>query len=138
MDSIREFKNFIQSWRSITIVVIVISVRGIRDSKGEKKLLIINEKCEFHQNVFALGNNFITKYEQLLNVYNGGHCGMVLIKNVTTTTKGDRYLRAQHYIIITKFVDETTKVRFLQLHNKLSSAQFTFKEVHSYPFLCII
>jgi len=31
----------------------------------------------------------------LLKHYNGGHCGMVLIKNVTTTTtKGDRYLKA--------------------------------------------
>jgi hypothetical protein len=36
MDSIREFKNYIQSWRSITIVVIVIGVRGIRDIKGTK------------------------------------------------------------------------------------------------------
>jgi len=30
---------------------------------------------------------------------------MVLIKNVITT-KGDRYLRAQHYTILTKVVDE--------------------------------
>jgi ATP adenylyltransferase/5',5'''-P-1,P-4-tetraphosphate phosphorylase II len=29
-------------------------------------------------------------YEQLFEVYNGGHCAMVLIKNVTTiTTKED-------------------------------------------------
>jgi hypothetical protein len=33
---------------------------------------------------------------------------MVLIKNVTTTSKGDRYLRAQHYTILTKVVDEAT------------------------------
>jgi len=30
---------------------------------------------------------------------------MVLIKNVITT-KGDRYLKAQHYTILTKVVDE--------------------------------
>jgi hypothetical protein len=63
---------------------------------------------------------------------------MVLIKNVITTTKGDRYLTAQYYIILTKVVDEATQARPLQLHNKLSNAQFTFKEVNSYPFLCII
>jgi len=51
--------------------------------------LIVNGKVEFNQVVLAFGNNFKTKYEQLLEAYNGGHCGMVLIKNVTTTTKGD-------------------------------------------------
>jgi len=44
-----------------------------------------------------------------LKAYNGGHCGMVLIKNVTTTTtKGNQYLRAQHYTILTKVVDKAT------------------------------
>jgi hypothetical protein len=70
--------------------------------------------------------------------YNGGHGGMVLIKNVTTTTKGDQYLRAQHYTILIKVVDEATRTHFLQLHNKLSSVQSTFKESNFYPFLCII
>jgi hypothetical protein len=38
MDSIRKFKSFIQSWKSITIVVIIIGVKGIGDNKGEKQL----------------------------------------------------------------------------------------------------
>jgi hypothetical protein len=33
---------------------------------------------------------------------------MVLIKNVTTTSKGNQYLKAQHYTILTKVVDKTT------------------------------
>jgi hypothetical protein len=33
---------------------------------------------------------------------------MVLIKNVTTTSKGNQYLRAQHYTILTKVVDENS------------------------------
>jgi hypothetical protein len=33
---------------------------------------------------------------------------MVLIKNMTTT-KGDRYLKAQHYTIIIKIIDETIR-----------------------------
>jgi hypothetical protein len=40
--------------------------------KGEKKLLIVNGKGEFDQNVSVLGNNFKTKYEQLFKAYNGG------------------------------------------------------------------
>jgi hypothetical protein len=36
MDSIRQFKSSIQNWRSSTIVVIVIGVRGVWDNKGEK------------------------------------------------------------------------------------------------------
>jgi hypothetical protein len=47
--------------------------------------LIVNGKNEFDQYIIALGNNFKTKYEQLLEAYNGGQCVMVLIKNVTTT-----------------------------------------------------
>jgi len=101
-------------------------------------LLIVDGKGEFDQDVFALGNNFRIQYEQLLKAYNGGHYGIILIKNVTTTTKGDQYLTAQHYTILTKVVDEATQTHLLQLHNKLLSAQSTFKEVNSYPFLCII
>jgi ascorbate-specific PTS system EIIC-type component UlaA len=36
MDSIREFRNSIQSWRSTTIVIIAIGVRVIRNNKIEK------------------------------------------------------------------------------------------------------
>jgi hypothetical protein len=89
MDSIKEFRSFIISWRFVTIVVIIINLRGVGDNKAEKKLLIVDGKGEFDQDVFALGNNFIIQYEQLLKAYNGGHWRIILIKNVTTTTKGD-------------------------------------------------
>jgi hypothetical protein len=49
--------------------------------------LVINGECEFDQDVIPFGNNFRTQYEQLLEAYNGGQCGMVLINNMTTTTK---------------------------------------------------
>jgi len=71
MDSIRKFRNFIQRWRSTTIVVIIISVRGVGDNKGEKQLLIIDGEGEFDQDVFTFGKNFRIKYEQLLEAYNG-------------------------------------------------------------------
>jgi hypothetical protein len=48
MDSIRKFRSSIQSWRFAISVIIIISVRGIRDSKGEKQLLITNGKGEFN------------------------------------------------------------------------------------------
>jgi hypothetical protein len=62
MNCIKEFKSSIQSWRFVTIVVIVIGVKGVGDNRGEK-LLIINGKSEFDREVLALGNNFRTKYE---------------------------------------------------------------------------
>jgi hypothetical protein len=80
--------------------------------------LIIDGKNEFDQDVLVLGNNFRIEYEQLLEAYNGGHCAMVLIKNVITTTKGYRYLKAQHYTILIKVMDETIRAHLLQLHNK--------------------
>jgi len=70
--------------------------------------LIIDGEGEFDQDVFIFGNNFKMKYEQLLEAYNGSQCVMVLIKNVTTTIKGDQYSRAQHYKILTKVVEEAT------------------------------
>jgi len=60
MDSIRKFRSFIQNWRFGTIVAIVIGVRGIGDSKGEKTLLIIYKEGEFDQDVFVFRNNFKT------------------------------------------------------------------------------
>jgi hypothetical protein len=80
----------------------------------------------------------VTNSQQNINspkAYNGGCCGMVLIKNVTTTTKGDQYLRAQHYIILTKVVDKairaclhsyTTNYQVLNLHLKKSIPILSF------------
>jgi hypothetical protein len=50
-------------------------------------LLIEDEEHEFDQDILTFGNNFKIEYEQLLEMYNEGHCAMVLIKNVTTITK---------------------------------------------------
>jgi len=38
--------------------------------------------------LYTFGNNFKTKYEQLLEAYNRSQSVMILIKNVTTTLKG--------------------------------------------------
>jgi hypothetical protein len=59
MDSIRKFRSCIISWRSATIVIIIIGVRGVGDSKGEKQLLIVDGEGqgEFDQDVIVVGNN---------------------------------------------------------------------------------
>jgi hypothetical protein len=51
--------------------------------------LVVDGEGEFDQNIFALGNNFIIKYEQLFEAYNEGQCAMVLVKNVTKALKGE-------------------------------------------------
>jgi len=49
--------------------------------------LIADGEGEFDHNVLIFGNNFKIKYE-LIKTYNGHQCGMLLIKNVATTSKG--------------------------------------------------
>jgi len=44
MDLIKKFKSYIWSERSITIVVIVINVRGIEDNKNEKNRWLYMDK----------------------------------------------------------------------------------------------
>jgi hypothetical protein len=51
-----------------TIVVIVIGVRGIGDSKGNKKLLITDGEGEFDPNILVFCDNFKIEYEQLPKV----------------------------------------------------------------------
>jgi hypothetical protein len=53
-------------------------------------LFIADGEGEFDKDVFALDNNFKIDYDQLLEAYNEGQCTMLLIKNATTTSKGDR------------------------------------------------
>jgi hypothetical protein len=50
--------------------------------------LITNGKGEFDQDVLVFSNHFKIKYDQSLEAYNGGQFVMLLIKNVTTTSKG--------------------------------------------------
>jgi hypothetical protein len=57
MDSIREFKSYLQSWSFATIVVINIDVRGGRISKGEKHSLIAMENVNLTKMFFILNNN---------------------------------------------------------------------------------
>jgi hypothetical protein len=71
-DLIRKFQNSIHSWRSASIVIIVIGVNGVGDNKTKKQLLIANGKGEFDQDILVLSNNFRTEYDQLLEAYNGG------------------------------------------------------------------
>jgi hypothetical protein len=47
MDSNREFRNFIQSWKFVTIAIIIINVRGVKGNKGEKQLLIVDGEGDF-------------------------------------------------------------------------------------------
>jgi hypothetical protein len=75
--------------------------------------LIPNGKGEFDYDVLVLSNNFRIKYDQMFEAYNGNQCVMILIKNVTTTLKGDQYLRAQHYTILTKVFYEATRAHLL-------------------------
>jgi hypothetical protein len=56
-----------------------------------------------------MGNNFKTKYEQCLEIYNGGQCIMVLIKNVIATSKVNHFLKAQHSTISNKVIDESVQ-----------------------------
>jgi hypothetical protein len=72
----------------------------------------------------------VTIFKQNMNifeVYNGGQCVMVLIKNVTTTSKGDCYSGAQHYLILKgllmklfniTFFNYTTNYQMFNLHSK--------------------
>jgi hypothetical protein len=63
------------------------------------------EKVNLNKMFLILNNNFKIDNEQLFEAYNRSQCIMVFIKNMVTTSKGDWYLKAQQYIIITKVVE---------------------------------
>jgi DNA integrity scanning protein DisA with diadenylate cyclase activity len=44
VDSIREFRNYVQSWNFISIVIYFTSVREGKNKKGEKQLMIVDGK----------------------------------------------------------------------------------------------
>jgi hypothetical protein len=111
-------------------------MKGGKDNRDEKQLMIIIGEGEFDQDVLIMGNNFKLEYEELLEAYNRRQCAMVLIKNMVATSKGDQFLQAQHYTIFNKLVDEGVRACLLQLHNKLSSTRPTFKEINFILFVC--
>ncbi len=82
-----------------------------------------------------MGNNFKTKYEQLLETYNEGQCKKVLIKNVVATSKINHFLKAQHSTISNKVVDEGVQPHLPYLHNNLSSTRLTLRKVNLFLHL---
>ncbi len=57
------------------------------------------------------------------------------LKKVSTTSKGDQYLKTHQYTILTKVVDEATQARLLKLHDKLSIVWPTLREVIFFLFI---
>jgi hypothetical protein len=55
---------------------------------------------------------------------------VVLIKNVAITSKRNRYLKAQQYIILMNVINEATQAHLLKLHHKFSIVRPIFKVVN--------
>jgi hypothetical protein len=89
---------------------------------------------QFDQDVFVFGNQFKIEYNQLVKAKNSSQCVMVLVKNVTTITINNQFLRAQPYTILSKGVDDNVKTQLLQLHTKLTSHQPLVRKVIYYSY----
>ncbi len=62
---------------------------------------------------------------------------MVLIKECDNNIKRRLIFKGTTLQNLMKIVDEAIGACLLQLHKKLSNVQSIFKEVNSFPFLCI-
>jgi hypothetical protein len=107
-------------------------VKGGGDSKSERKLLIVDEKSEFDQNILALDNNFKTKYGQLFEAYNEGQCAMVfdqqcdniqsrLIFEIITIHKFQRKINSFLVIFVKNFLSFSSN-----LGKKIDGAKCSF------------
>jgi hypothetical protein len=74
--------------------------------------MIVNKEGKFNKDVLAMGNNFIIKYEQLMETYNERQYTMVLIKNLATI-KFFFFLKTQYYKKNSKVMGKGIQGHFL-------------------------
>lgn len=54
---------------------------------------------------------------------------MILITNVIVTSKGDRHLKGQSYIIFTTMIDEIVRVQLTKLHKRFTTTWPSIRKV---------
>jgi hypothetical protein len=79
--------------------------------------------------VISIGTHLKEEYEHIVEIYQSGQCTMILMKNVTITKYGDRYLHADNFTILGKVVEEDVRARLIDLHNKFTGNQPPVREV---------
>jgi hypothetical protein len=139
-DSIAEFrKRSHEQWAMATIAVCVIGIRG---AYGRFNQLIIADGDNDNDNdIIALGPHFQKEYNQIVEAFNSGQCVMVLFKNITISSTGDRYLRTDPSTIISTVIDTFAQLQLQAIHNKLcTQAQTSSREVcyHLYHFFYLV
>jgi hypothetical protein len=120
MDTITDFWDCShENWASATIVAVVISIRG--EFEHTHQLQIADNLTEYDQDVVALGPQYQKEYEQIVKAFNNGQCVMVLFKNITYTSIGDRHLRCEIYTILSTVIDESVRQYLGQVYLRLGT-----------------
>jgi hypothetical protein len=124
------------------MATIVVCVIGIRGAYGRFNQLIIADGDNDNDNdIIALGPHFQKEYNQIVEAFNSGQCVMVLFKNITISSTGDRYLRTDPSTIISTVIDTFAQLQLQAIHNKLcTQAQTSSREVcyHLYHFFSLV
>ena len=92
-----------------TFTSIVVGVRGhYKNANNDDYFQVIVVDCisEEDHNTIGFSRAFHDEYTKIRNVFESGEKVLVMFKNITTTSKYDRFLKTDAFTIVTPVIDE--------------------------------
>ena len=68
---------------------------------------------------------FHDEYMKIKNAFESGEKVLVIFKNITTTSKYDRFLKTDAFTIVTPVIDEEERGKLLDIHSRIHNCPHT-------------
>ena len=136
---IRNFKKRSQeSFPMATFSIIVVGLRGHYKSANNEdfcQVIVADGIAEEDHDTVGFSRVFHDEYTKIKNVFESGENVLVLFKNITTTSKYDRFLKTDAFTIVMLVIDEEERKRLLDIYSRIHNCiQANCREVNKLYF----
>ena len=117
----------------VTLSAIMVNIRGHYKSANNDdycQVIVADEIGKMITIQWDLRRAFHEEYNKIKNVFESGENVLVMFKNITTTSKYDRFLKTDAYTIVTPVIDEEERKILLDIYSRIYNCpQEDYKEV---------
>ena len=126
---IRDFKKRShESFPMATFSSIVIGVRGHYKSANNDdfcQVIVADGIGEEDHDTVGFSRAFHDEYTKIKTAFESGEKVLVMFKNITTTSKYDRFLKTDGYTIVTPVIDEEERAKLLDIYSRIHNCPQT-------------
>ena len=111
-----------ESFSMATLSAIVIGVRGHYKSANNDdycQVIVADRIGKEDHDTVGFTQAFHEQYTKIKTGFENGENVLVLFKNITTTSKYDRFLKTDAFTIVTPVIDEEERIRLFDIYSRI-------------------